>query len=68
MKCFAMVYNVKIKNTSSNRLKNEVDSAFVTNCLQLKIYSKPTNLKIVLLFYYRVSFLHSLRSLRNDTM
>ena len=33
---------------------------------KLKIHSKPANLKIVLLFYYRVSFLRSLRSLRID--
>ena len=32
----------------------------------LKIHSKPTSLKIVLWFLYLVSFLRSLRSLRND--
>ena len=49
-----------------NSLKNEVAVHEKVQTENLKIHSKPTSLKIVLWFLYLVSFLRSLRSLRND--
>ena len=49
-----------------NSLKNEVTVHKKVQTENLKIHSKPTSLKIVLWFLYLVSFLRSLRSLRND--